>query len=130
MPGVIAPATGPFVSAIETAANRKAEIVGKPNTFAFEILKKMLPEMTEDSTLMIGDRYSYHQRKASRIFLDQFFRADSDVQFGKNCKIKTLMVGSGGYSEQDLQKWMAEEKFQFVPDFYAQSLGALNNLME
>lgn len=55
MPNMVVPGTGSIVRSIETCAERKATVIGKPNTAICEHLIKdgnIVPERT----LMIGDR--------------------------------------------------------------------------
>ena len=53
---VIAPGTGAMVMGIVTAARRQPVILGKPETFMFEIVRKDFPEIRPERTLMIGDK--------------------------------------------------------------------------
>lgn len=48
--------TGALVRAVETCANRKAFVVGKPEAYLREVLMKE-ENITPSRTLMIGDRY-------------------------------------------------------------------------
>ena len=56
-------------------------------------------------------------------------RAESDVLFGKKCGLKTLMVGSGVNSLEDMRDWNAQGKSELVADYFANSLGDLNDVL-
>lgn len=55
MPNMVIPGTGSYVRAIETCAERKAKVIGKPNK---EICEYLIKDGTikPERTLMIGDR--------------------------------------------------------------------------
>lgn len=52
---LVVPGTGSIVSAVETAAGRKAFCVGKPNSYISEMITKEYG-VDPKRTLMIGDR--------------------------------------------------------------------------
>lgn len=107
--GIIIPATAPNIRAIETSANRKATIVGKPNTTICESLladKAIIPERT----LMIGDSAKF------------------DILLGTNCGFQTLFVGSGVNSIEEVHQWQksdCEADKKLIPDAYLPKLGDL-----
>ena len=54
-----------------------------------------------------------------------FFRADTDILLGKNCGLKTLMVGTGVGTLQEVRNWETDssDKTQaLVPNFFADKL--------
>lgn len=110
---VIAPGTGAMVMGIVTAARRQPVILGKPETFMFEIVRKDFPEIRPERTLMIGDN------------------TKTDIMLGKNCGLQTLFVGSGVDKIADVRIWHTKaekaspEERQRVPDFYIDKLGDL-----
>lgn len=108
-PDCVVPGTGALVKAVETAAERKAVVMGKPYPHARDILQEKL-SIDPERTLMIGDR------------------CNTDILFGKNCGFKTLMVETGIHKESDVRKWQqsedAEER-RLVPDFILSSLADL-----
>ena len=56
------------------------------------------------------------------------FRADTDILLGKNCGLKTLMVGTGVGTLGEVRKWESHQDDQnkrLVPDFYANKLEEL-----
>jgi len=103
----IMPATGAFISAVETASERKALILGKPKKIMFDLVKNVFPNIDPERTLMIGDR------------------ADTDVLFGKNAGVKTLMVGTGTNTIDDIRQWEMSDNDkdkELIPNFYSNSL--------
>lgn len=105
-PQCIIPGTGALVKAVETAAERKPIIMGKPHPQARDMLVKNFA-IDPDRTLMIGDR------------------CNTDILFGKNCGFKTLLVETGIHKESDVRGWQKsddEEEKKLVPDFILPSL--------
>ena len=103
----IMPATGALISAVETASERKALILGKPNKFMYETVKNVFPSIIPERTLMIGDR------------------ADTDVVFGKTSGLKTLMVGTGTNTLDEIQQWEVsrdDRLHELIPHFYSNHL--------
>lgn len=105
----IVPGTGAIVRAIETCAERKATIMGKPNKSICESLINghiIVPERT----LMIGDR------------------ANTDILLGTNCGFQTLLVGTGVHSLDDVKRWQesnSNDDKKLLPDVYLPRLGDL-----
>ena len=55
-------------------------------------------------------------------------RADTDILLGKKCGLKTLMVGTGIGTIEEVKQWEAakDEKTQMlIPDFFATKLEEL-----
>lgn len=105
-PDCIIPGTGALVKAVETAAERKPTIMGKPYPQARDILMKT-NAIDPERTLMIGDR------------------CNTDILFGKNCGFKTLLVETGIHKEADVRQWQKsedEEERKLVPDFILSSI--------
>lgn len=109
MPTLVVPGSGSFVAAIQTCAERKPIVIGKPNPAICEQLiknKKIIPART----LMIGDR------------------ANTDVLLGYNCGFQTLLVGSGIHKLSDVAQWKSSkdpEDKKLIPDVYLPKLGDL-----
>lgn len=64
---VVYPAAGPLVKAVMTSSGREPVFVGKPGTWAFELISK-LHGLVPERVLMIGDRYSFDYDKNISIF--------------------------------------------------------------
>ncbi|GAB6025656.1 hypothetical protein CHUAL_011648, partial [Chamberlinius hualienensis] len=111
---IVVPGTGALVSAVKTAAAREPIILGKPFPYMFEAIvddHKINPERT----IMIGDRM------------------DTDILFGTNSGMKTLMVLTGISSLEDVDRCAksesAEEK-KLIPDYYVEQLGDIGKLLQ
>lgn len=115
MPSFVVPGTGSIVKSIETCAERKAIVMGKPENWLCDIFFQ--DEIKRDSKkfLMIGDRLN------------------TDILFGKNNNFQTLLVETGVHKIEKVQEIVnkvnngdAEPELEKqVPDFYISSLGAL-----
>lgn len=99
------PGTGCFVAAIRCATGRKEIVIGKPSSHAWEALMDSDPNLKPECTLMVGDRL------------------DTDIKFGRNAGLWTLLVNSGVNSTQDALNAPEEVK----PHYVAQSIAGLLN---
>ena len=100
--------TGTLVAAVEAASSRKAdEYLGKPGNFMFECFRDQLEDVKGESCLMIGDR------------------VNTDVKFGRNNGMKTLLVLSGVTTRQKLLDHPDEEK----PDYFVEGLNVWSELL-
>uniref|UniRef100_A0A7G3AS49 Putative phosphoglycolate/pyridoxal phosphate phosphatase family n=1 Tax=Lutzomyia longipalpis TaxID=7200 RepID=A0A7G3AS49_LUTLO len=109
LPHCVIPGTGSIVRCVETAAERKAFVVGKPNPFMCETLIRE-HGVDPKRTLMIGDR------------------CNTDILLGANCGFQTLLVETGIHKEADVQAWLKSsdpEERKLVPDFIVSKLGDL-----
>merc|ERR1712029_591837 len=100
---------GAFIKAIETITGREATVLGKPETFMFQAIKES-HQIDPAKTIMIGDR------------------CETDILFGKRNGVRTVMVGSGVHSLNQVLEWSRSENSfnrSLVPDFYLPSLGKL-----
>ncbi len=70
------PGCGSIVAAVETASEKKAFSVGKPNTFAFELMVREHRFKKEDA-IVVGDR------------------VDTDIMFAKACGARSILVETG-----------------------------------
>jgi 4-nitrophenyl phosphatase len=91
------PASGCSISFIETASNKKANFIGKPLRFLFDIIREER-NLDPERTLMIGDSM------------------ESDVLFGINSGIDTCLVLSGVTKEENLHG------FEFRPNYVLENL--------
>lgn len=105
-PHTIIPDAGPLVAAVKTAAGREPLVVGKPNTPAFDYIQRRW-NIDPARTMMIGDR------------------TNTDVKFGKDHGLRTMLVLSGCHQVEDIQENVDNERMDMVPDFYAKNLGSL-----
>ncbi|MBI5227134.1 HAD-IIA family hydrolase [Candidatus Micrarchaeota archaeon] len=92
------PGCGAIVAAIEVASKKKPEVVGKPNTYAIDLIKKD-HNLKNSEILMVGDRL------------------DTDIQFAKNCKIKSALVLTGTTKKS--------KKYSIKPDYVFDSVADL-----
>ena len=101
--GVVVPGSGTYVAAIATASGKKPELVfGKPSIMMLEQIIKDY-DLDRSKTVMVGDRL------------------DTDIVFGHNGNIKTLLVLTGVSKLHDLEHHEVTVK----PDFIAPSVGSL-----
>nr|AKH39879.1 glycerol-3-phosphate phosphatase [synthetic construct] len=107
--GKAVPGTGCILKAVETAAQRQAQIVGKPNHFMFDCVAQQF-SLDRDRCLMVGDRL------------------DTDIQLGFNCGMKTLLTLTGVSTVADAQANLesgSQERQGMVPDYYIDSIAEL-----
>ncbi|CAK9805449.1 Glycerol-3-phosphate phosphatase [Anthophora plagiata] len=111
---VVIPGTGSLVRCIESCAERKAVVMGKPEHYIADVLMKRF-QVNPERTLMIGDRHN------------------TDILLGTRCGFKTLLVLTGITSLEDVNRWKqsgsAQEK-EYIPDYYIESLGDLLSYLE
>ncbi|XP_034949792.1 glycerol-3-phosphate phosphatase-like [Chelonus insularis] len=106
---IIIPGTGSLVRCVETCANRKALVIGKPSLLMSEALianNKINPSRT----IMIGDR------------------CNTDILFGKRCNFSTLCVLTGVTTAEQLNNWsnsLDPREKELVPNYYIKSLADL-----
>ncbi|OAD55141.1 Phosphoglycolate phosphatase [Eufriesea mexicana] len=101
------PGTGCFIRTIETACNRSAIMLGKPESFVSEYITKKYG-LNPQRTLMIGDN------------------CNTDILLGKRCGFKTLLVLTGITTQNDIHAMntsAANSKDLVIPDYYANELG-------
>lgn len=77
------PGAGSIVASVETCSKRKPLILGKPNSLMMEVILSTF-QTPKEKTIMIGDRL------------------ETDIQFGIDGGIRTLLVLTGVTKEQDL----------------------------
>ncbi|CAI5659415.1 glycerol-3-phosphate phosphatase [Oreochromis niloticus] len=107
--GKAVPGTGCLLQAVETAAQREAQTVGKPNHFMFDCVASQFG-VKADRCLMVGDRL------------------DTDILLGSNCGLKTLLTLTGVSTVADAeahQKSGCPERQGMVPDYYVESIADL-----
>ncbi|PSN53350.1 hypothetical protein C0J52_04095 [Blattella germanica] len=112
-PQLTVPGTGTFVRSMETCAGREAYKIGKPSRYACDMIMKR-HNVDPKRTLMIGDR------------------ANTDILFGANCGMKTLLVLTGITTIEEVFAWeksSKEEEQILVPNYYIDRLGDLTYLL-
>jgi len=111
---ILYPGTGSMVRAVETVVGRKAVVMGKPETRAFDSLKQRFGCDAKRS-VMVGDRLN------------------TDIMMGANCGMASLLVLTGCHGKEDVQSRLDSadpELLKQVPDYYLPSLGTLLDLLE
>ncbi|KAK6053481.1 phosphoglycolate/pyridoxal phosphate phosphatase family protein [Cooperia oncophora] len=109
-PNVVTPDAGPIVAAVRCASGREPITVGKPNTPSFDYIRRRW-NIDPERTMMVGDRYSD--------------RTNTDVKFGRDHGMKTLLVLSGCHQLEDIMENHQNDLFDMVPDYFATCLRAL-----
>ncbi|KAM6951629.1 glycerol-3-phosphate phosphatase-like [Aplochiton taeniatus] len=107
--GKVVPATGCMVKAVETAAQRPAQVVGKPSPFIFDCVASRF-KLDGARCLMVGDRL------------------DTDILLGSNCGLKTLLTLTGVSTLADAeahQRSGSPQRLVMVPDYYVISIADL-----
>ncbi|XGW05779.1 hypothetical protein V3C99_016270 [Haemonchus contortus] len=105
-PNVIIPDAGPIVAAVRCASGREPLTIGKPNSPIFDFIRRRW-NIDPERTMMIGDR------------------TNTDVKFGRDHGMRTLLVLSGCHQIEDIMENHRNGLLDMVPDFIATCLGAL-----
>ncbi|XP_015672769.1 SH3 domain-binding protein 1 [Protobothrops mucrosquamatus] len=103
------PGTGSLTAAVETASGRKATVIGKPNTYMFECIVERFG-VDPSRMLMVGDRL------------------ETDILFGKNCGLDTVLTLTGVSYLEEAQAYMASDSpsaKDLVPHYYVDSIADL-----
>lgn len=101
--------TGSLTAAVETASGRKALVVGKPNTYMFDCIVERFG-IDPSRTLMVGDRL------------------ETDILFGKNCGLSTILTLTGVSRLEEALAYMASDSTaakDMVPNYYVNSIAEL-----
>ncbi|XP_067830189.1 pyridoxal phosphate phosphatase isoform X1 [Heptranchias perlo] len=101
------PGTGSLTAAVEVASNRKAEVIGKPSRFMFDCIACNSGGLDPARALMVGDRL------------------ETDILFGVNCGMQTVLTLTGVSSLREAQANMASDRpsqRKMVPNFYVDSV--------
>lgn len=101
--------TGSLTAAVETASGRKATVIGKPNTYMFECIVERFG-VDPSRMLMVGDRL------------------ETDILFGKNCGLDTVLTLTGVSHLEEAQAYMASDSpsaKDLVPHYYVDSIADL-----
>ncbi|ELW67820.1 Phosphoglycolate phosphatase [Tupaia chinensis] len=101
--------TGCLVRAVEVAAQRQADIIGKPSRFIFDCVSQEYG-IRPEHTVMVGDRL------------------DTDILLGVTCGLKTILTLTGVSTLGDVKSNQESDcvsKKKMVPDFYVDSIADL-----
>lgn len=109
--GVFTPGTGCIVSAVQTAAEREPNVLGKPNSLVFDVAKSLC-DINPSKTVMFGDRL------------------ETDILFGKKCGFQTVCVLSGVTTESRLEAMLSNKDTDLYPQFIADSLQDFADALE
>uniref|UniRef100_A0A2K6QGG0 Phosphoglycolate phosphatase n=1 Tax=Rhinopithecus roxellana TaxID=61622 RepID=A0A2K6QGG0_RHIRO len=107
--GVNPGGTGCLVRAVEMAAQRQADIIGKPSRFIFDCVSQEYG-INPERTVMVGDRL------------------DTDILLGVTCGLKTILTLTGVSTLGDVKNNQESDcvsKKKMVPDFYVDSIADL-----
>ncbi|KAJ1067930.1 hypothetical protein K5549_016584, partial [Capra hircus] len=94
---------------VEMAAQRQADIIGKPSRFIFDCVSQEYG-IHPERTVMVGDRL------------------DTDILLGVTCGLKTILTLTGVSSLRDVKSNQESDcmaKKKMVPDFYVDSIADL-----
>lgn len=108
-PEVLGTCTGCLVRAVEMAAQRQADIIGKPSRFIFDCVSQEYG-INPERTVMVGDRL------------------DTDILLGVTCGLKTILTLTGVSTLGDVKSNRESDcmnKKRMVPDFYVDSIADL-----
>ncbi|XP_038053689.1 glycerol-3-phosphate phosphatase-like isoform X2 [Patiria miniata] len=112
---VVKPGTGCIINAVKTAALREPLILGKPESYLFECIQQSIKEVDQSRTLMVGDNLH------------------TDIPFGRNCGLKTLLVLTGISTLEEARHFQASNSIhdqKKVPNFYLPSIKELGELID
>ncbi len=101
--GLLSLDAGGFVKCLEYASEQKAKILGKPDCSFFSLALRSMG-VSEDEAIMVGDDI------------------EGDILGAKKCGIRGVLVKTGKFRSQDLQKGK--------PDFLIESIVDLPKLLE
>ncbi|KAG8184077.1 hypothetical protein JTE90_006714 [Oedothorax gibbosus] len=109
---IVIPGAGIFVTAVEAVAGREAVCLGKPCKHMLNCIKLVHPDIDFSRCLMIGDRLN------------------TDILLGTQHGLKTLLVGTGINSIEDVRGYEKSEANRLlVPDYYLPRLGDLKKFI-
>ncbi|XP_062310103.1 chronophin-like [Osmerus eperlanus] len=105
--GRILPGSGCLTAALETATGRKATVIGKPSRFMFECISSQFRGVEPAQCLMVGDRL------------------ETDMLFGANCGLDTMLTLTGISQIEDAQEYKISDPStnqSFVPDYVVDTI--------
>lgn len=105
--GRVLPGSGSLTAALETASDRKATIIGKPSRFMFECISSQFSGVDPAQCLMVGDRL------------------ETDMLFGSNCGLDTMLTLTGVSQMEDAQEYRNSDlttNQSLVPDYIVDTI--------
>uniref|UniRef100_A0A8C1ZD91 Pyridoxal (pyridoxine, vitamin B6) phosphatase n=1 Tax=Cyprinus carpio TaxID=7962 RepID=A0A8C1ZD91_CYPCA len=112
--GRVTPGSGSLTAALETASSRKATVIGKPSRFMFECISSQFG-LDPARSLMIGDRL------------------ETDVLFGSNCGLTTVLTLTGVSTLQEALACRDSQEPQqkhCAPDYVMESVADFLQALE
>jgi len=107
---LVVPGTGTMVKAIQTPSGRIPQVFGKPFPPMLQAISKHC-DIIPERTLMVGDRLN------------------TDINFGRNCNLQTLLVLSGVTTLIQLNQQEELGDKSLIPQYYTDSLGDIFRLL-
>lgn len=101
------PGAGALVNFLKFSTGKKPTVIGKPNTYIFDMIMKESGAKKEE-ILMIGDR------------------PESDILLGHNAGIKTCLVLTGVAKREDAERLKGKEK----PDYVLEGVADVPTLLK
>uniref|UniRef100_A0A8C7ZYQ4 Pyridoxal (pyridoxine, vitamin B6) phosphatase n=1 Tax=Oryzias sinensis TaxID=183150 RepID=A0A8C7ZYQ4_9TELE len=105
--GRILPGCGSLMAALEVASGRKATVIGKPSRFMFECISSQFKGLDPSQCLMVGDRL------------------ETDMLFGFNCGLDTMLTLTGVSQMEDAQEYRNSDlstNHSLVPDYVVDTI--------
>ena len=119
---LLLPGTGSMVNMFKSVTQRQPIVLGKPEKYIFEAVQKKFPDIEPSRTLMIGDKYDiFYFSQVCFKTIAFCFSLKTDIQMGKNCDLKTLLVGTGVDNVETARNLDLNQR----PDYFIPSLGDL-----
>ncbi|XP_016362458.1 pyridoxal phosphate phosphatase-like [Sinocyclocheilus anshuiensis] len=112
--GRVTPGSGSLTAALETASSRKATVIGKPSRFMFDCISSQFG-LDPAHSLMIGDRL------------------ETDVLFGSNCGLATVLTLTGVSTLQEAFAFRDSQEPQqkhCAPDYVVESVADILQALE
>ncbi|XP_016312311.1 pyridoxal phosphate phosphatase-like [Sinocyclocheilus anshuiensis] len=112
--GRVTPGSGSLTAALETASSRKATVIGKPSRFMFNCIASQFG-LDPARSLMIGDRL------------------ETDVLFGSNCGLTTVLTLTGVSTLQEALAFRDSQEPQqkhCAPDYVMESVADFLQALE
>ncbi len=99
------PGAGALVAAVESCTGKKPFIIGKPESYFAELINEE-KKLDKSEMIIVGDRL------------------DTDIRFGNNTGIKSVLVLTGVTKREDIEK--SKDK----PDYVIESINELPSILE